>query len=81
MMNTKRLVVIASSVVGALLVVAIVVGVVLLNTMNAQAEDARYRDCMASQGFGPGSPADVTTDDQVEAYFEDAIDAANFCSR
>lgn len=79
-MNTKRVVIISSAVVGALLVAVLVVGIVLLNTVNAQADKERYQDCMASYGFEAGSPPDAG-DDEVDSLIDQMVDAAEFCSR
>lgn len=79
---TNKVVLWVGGVVAVLLVAVLVVVLLLVNTINAQAEDQRYSECMASQGFVRGEqPPPVSTDDELDAYLDDAVDAAEFCSR
>lgn len=77
-MSTKRLVLVVGSIVSVLLVVVIVVGIVILNTMNAQAREREYRDCMARYGFAADEHVPGTTD--TDTYIESITEAAEACS-
>jgi hypothetical protein len=79
MTKQTRIVVIVGSAVGALLVATIIVGVVILNTLRAQAENAAYQDCMARYGFAADTPPPATTDEN--AYIEAITAAAEACTR
>lgn len=60
--DTRRTMLIVASVLGALLVAVIVLLIVVLNTMQDQANEADYRSCLASYGVVPGSTDPRSTD-------------------
>jgi hypothetical protein len=79
---TNRVVLWVGGIVAALLVAVIVVVAVLINTIQSEAENQRYRDCMASQGHAADQPVSgVTTEEDLDAYIGDLVDAGEFCSR
>lgn len=65
---TKRVIVWCSVILGALLVALIVTVIVLIGTINKQADDEAYRACVDRL------TVDATNIDQL-------VDAAEFCSR
>lgn len=69
MTKQTKILVLVGSVVSALLVVAIVVGAILIGTLNAQQSEAEYRACMADRGVSEMNSV------------EDIADAAEACSR
>lgn len=78
----KRLVIIFGSVIAALLIAVVVVGVVLLNTIQAEADEAAYQACMARQGFPHDAPPPVITDDdEMDTYIDAIMAAAERCHR
>lgn len=80
MTNQTRIVVIVGSVVGVLLVVAIVVGIIIANTLNAQSARASYEDCMARRGFPVDAPAPaVSNQSEADAYINRLAEAAAAC--
>lgn len=77
-MSTKRVIIIVGSVVSALLVAVVVTLVIMLNTMNAQAENDRYQQCMARHGFPADKPVGAVSDE--DAYLHAIAAAAEACS-
>lgn len=57
--------------VGSLILVAVVLLAVLIGTLNQQAADDAYRECMSELGVAGGPVTDV----------DEMIEAAEFCSR
>jgi hypothetical protein len=78
---SRRTLYIVLGIVSALLIAVIVVGVVLINTLNAQAENQQYRDCMARQGYAADEQPAGMTRDKFDAYLEDMMAAAERCGR
>jgi hypothetical protein len=74
---SKRLVLWVAGVLAVLLVAVVVVGVVLINTMNAQAERQAWNDCLARYGYAVDEPAPPGADDD---YLEGLSDAAAACA-
>lgn len=79
MTKQTRVIVIVGAAVAALLVATIVVGVVILNTLRSQAENQSYQDCMARYGHAVDAPAPDVAEDDMRAYTEDLVKAANAC--
>ena len=52
----NRVVIWVGGVIAALLVVLVIVGVVIVNTINAQAEEQAVKDCMARAGYAMDQP-------------------------
>jgi hypothetical protein len=67
---------IVSASLAALLAIVAILLAVLLTTVNQQAADAEYRQCMDTMGIND-HPAGET----VEEYAERGVEAAEFCSR
>lgn len=79
---TNKVVLWVGGVVAVLLVVTIIVGVVLINTVRAEADSARFRECMAAQGYSSGvQQPEGATDDELDAWLAAGVDAAEFCRR
>ena len=77
---TNKVVLWVGGVVAVLLVAAIVVGVVLVNTIRAEADEQQYRDCMARHGFAfDEAPPAVTTDGELDQYASAISAAAEDC--
>ncbi|MFE7067478.1 hypothetical protein [Microbacterium sp. NPDC057658] len=81
MTKQTRIIVIVGSAVAALLIAAIIVGVVILNTLRAQAENEAYQECMARHGYAADAPAPAVADEDQEEYLQDIVAAAEACSR
>lgn len=64
-----------------LLIAVVIVVIVLINTLNAQAEDQAYKDCMSRHGYPFDAPADVETEEELDAYSEGIAAAAEECIR
>ena len=79
-MNT-RVVIVASSIIGALLVAVLIVGIVLVNTINAEAEREQYQDCMARYGFAADERVPDVSEDDLRAYVDEIAAAAEACGR
>lgn len=78
-MTTKKLIIVVSSVLGALLLGVLIVGIVLVNTLTSQARQESYEDCMARQGFEADAPPPVGVDS--DEYISAALEAAEFCDK
>ncbi|MDR7113869.1 hypothetical protein J2X03_003771 [Microbacterium trichothecenolyticum] len=77
---TNKLVLWVGGVLAVLLVATIVLVIVLINTVSAQAEDQRYQDCMARHGYAVDEPPPaVNTDDELDTYLEQISGAAEEC--
>lgn len=64
----SRTVVIVGSIVSALLLAALIVGAILLYSINKQADEADYRACMETRGIG------------LDSSVPEMVDAAEWCS-
>lgn len=71
-MTQKRLVLIVGGVLAALLIAVLVTLVVLLNTMNSQADQRAFESCMTQLGY----PVDAPPSDA-----DGMLDAAGACMR
>ncbi|MFE5408761.1 hypothetical protein [Microbacterium sp. NPDC056569] len=81
-MIKNKLVLVVGGVLAALLIATIISVMVLINAIRAQDEEARYRDCMARQGYAADEPpAAVTTDEELDLYLDQITDAAELCAR
>lgn len=78
---TNKVVLWVGGVVAVLLVAAIIVGIVLVNTIRAEAERQAFKDCMARQGYAADELAAPITDEKMYGYIGKMTDAARFCSR
>lgn len=66
-------------VVAALLIAAIVVGVILINTLSAQADQRAYEDCMARYGYAVDEPANLGPYDDTDEYIVGMAARAEEC--
>ncbi|KKX96684.1 hypothetical protein AAY78_15305 [Microbacterium sp. Ag1] len=70
---------IVGSAVAALLVATIIIGVVILNTLRAQAENEAYQECMARYGFSADAPPPVVGEDSQDEHLNAITTAAEAC--
>jgi hypothetical protein len=77
---TNKVVLWVGGVITALLIAVVVVVLVLVNTLNTQAENDSYQECMASMGFERGAAPEMPKGG-IEEYAKSAAEAAEFCSR
>lgn len=76
---SNRLVLIVGGIIAALLVAVVIVGIVLVNTIQADVSNRTFQDCMARQGYPADAPPPVT--DDSEAYIDGLVAAAETCDR
>jgi hypothetical protein len=68
-------------VLAALLIVVVVVVIMLINTINTEAENQRYVECMATHGYERGEQPQGVTDENLDAYLDGMVEAAEFCGK
>lgn len=77
----RRVLYIVLGAIAALLVVVVVLLAVLLSTINAQADQRNFEDCMARQGFSVDEQAPLMDESDASVYIDGLADAAEFCDR
>lgn len=71
---------IVTSALGALLVAAVIVGLVIVGQLNTQADQRAFEDCMARKGHAVNEQAPpLSGDGEVAAYIDDLAAAAAAC--
>jgi branched-subunit amino acid permease len=78
---SNKLVLWVGGVLAALLIVVVVVVIVLINSITTEAENERYVECMAAQGYERGEQPQGVTDDNLDAYVEGMVEAAELCGK
>lgn len=79
MTKQTKLIVAVGAILAALLIAAVIVGVVILNTLRTQAENDAYQDCMARYGYVADAPPPVVSEEDQDSYIEDIAAAAEAC--
>lgn len=77
-MTQKQLILTVGGIVAALLAAVLIVGILILNGMNAQRSQANYEDCMARYGFEADAPP--APGDDVDNWIDGIAAASEKCS-